>query len=598
MIVKLLNNIKYYDKTMKKLLLLGLTLGMLAPLNATPKSKPVELNVIHINDHHAHLEEENMTLTLAGKKVGVKIGGMPRVIQRIEDLRKENKNNLVLHAGDVFSGTLYYTLFKGKPDAELMNLTKYDAFTLGNHEFDDGNEVLKNFLDQLKVPVVSANVVPDKGSILEGKWTPYIIKKVAGEKIAIVGLDVVGKTVESSSPGKDIKFYDEVETAKKMVAELEAQGINKIIFLSHAGYEKNVEIAEKVSGIDMIVTGDSHYLLGEEFKEFGLKPVAEYPKKILSPKGEPVYVAEAYNYSYLVGQMKAKFDENGVITNLEATPSLIIGDNFFEVTNDKKEKKQLEGEERQAVIDFVNNHKNINFVKENEKASKILSTYKAEKNELGKKSIGMVKDVIPGGSENRIPNEKNPDGSVATTLVSESVLEKLKGMGKGEIDMVILNSGGVRITLNPGEFSYDNAYTLLPFTSNTIYVMKMTGAEIKQTLEDALNFVFTGGSTGAFPYGAGVRFEATKEGELGTRVKKVEVLVNNKWEEINLEKMYTVGTNSYIASGKDGYTTFGKVYNSRPGVNTFLGVETAFIEYLKARKELVRPESSNVKFVY
>lgn len=571
---------------------------MLAPLNAAPKSKPVELNVIHINDHHAHLEEENMTLTLAGKKVGVKIGGMPRVIQRIEDLRKQNKNNLVLHAGDVFSGTLYYTLFKGKPDAELMNLTGYDAFTLGNHEFDEGNEVLKNFLDQLKIITVSANVVPDKGSILEGKWYPFMIKEVEGERVAIVGLDVVGKTVESSSPGKDIKFYDEVETAKKMVNILERLGINKIILLSHAGYEKNVEIAEKVSGIDMIITGDSHYLLGEEFEEFGLKPVAEYPKKILSPKGEPVYVAEAWNYSYMVGQMKAKFDENGVITNLEATPSLIIGDNFFEVTNEKREKRQLEGEEKQAVIDFVNNHKNINFVKENEKASKILSTYKAEKNELGKKSIGMVKDVIPGGSENRVPNEKNPDGSVATTLVSESVLQMLKGMGKGNIDMVILNSGGVRITLNPGEFSYDNAYTLLPFTSNTIYVMKMTGAEIKQTLEDALNFVFTGGSTGAFPYGAGIRFEATKEGELGTRVKKVEVLVDNKWEEINLEKMYTVGTNSYIASGKDGYTTFGKVYTSRPGTNTFLGVETAFIEYLKAKKELVRPESSNVKFIY
>ena len=65
-----------------------------------------------------------------------------------------------------------------------------------------------------------------------------------------VGLDVVGKTIESSSPGKDIKFHDEVETAKKMVAELKVKGLNKIIFLSHAGYEKNLEIAEKVSGID------------------------------------------------------------------------------------------------------------------------------------------------------------------------------------------------------------------------------------------------------------------------------------------------------------------------------------------------------------
>ena len=137
-----------------------------------------------------------------------------------------------------------------------------------------------------------------KGSILEGKWVPYIIKKIGGQDVALVGLDVVGKTVRSSSPGPDIKFLDEVETAKKVVEELQAKGINKIIFISHAGYEKNLEIAEKVSGIDVIITGDTHYLLGESFKEYGLKPIAEYPKKIMSPAGEPVYVAEAWSYSY------------------------------------------------------------------------------------------------------------------------------------------------------------------------------------------------------------------------------------------------------------------------------------------------------------
>ena len=245
---------------MKKLILLGLAAAIsISAMGATRKktasksklsAKTLELNLIHINDHHSHLEEEKMDLVLNGKKVTVNVGGMPRMIQRIADLKKSSKNSLVLHAGDALSGTLYYTLFKGKADAALMNVGHFDLFALGNHEFDDGNTVLKNFLDELKIPVVSANVVPDKGSILEGKWTPYVIKKIDGQAVAIVGLDVVGKTIESSSPGKDIKFHDEVETAKKMVAELKAKGLNKIIFLSHAGYEKNLEIAEKVSGID------------------------------------------------------------------------------------------------------------------------------------------------------------------------------------------------------------------------------------------------------------------------------------------------------------------------------------------------------------
>ena len=597
---------------MKKLILLGLAAALsISAMGATKKKaapkkalspKTLELNVIHINDHHSHLEEEKMELVLNGKKVTVNVGGMPRMIQRISDLKKANKNNLVLHAGDALSGTLYYTLFKGKADAALMNVGHFDLFALGNHEFDDGNLVLKNFLDELKIPVVSANVVPDKGSILEGKWTPYMIKKIQGQDVAIVGLDVVGKTVESSSPGKDIKFHDEVETAKKMVEELKAKGINKIIFLSHAGYEKNLEIAEKVSGIDLIITGDTHYLLGEGFKDYGLKPVAEYPKKIMSPAGEPVYVAEAWCYSHMVGNMKVKFDDKGVITELKAEPTIVLGDNFFEVKNEKGEKSQLQGKEKEDIIKFINSRTDLKFVKEDPTAQKVLEGYKKEKNELGKKEIGNITEEIPGGSANRIPNEKNPEGSLATTLVSETVLHMLKNMGTGNVDMVIMNSGGTRISLVPGKISYDDAYTLLPFTSNTIYILKMNGAEIKQVIEDALNFALDGGSSGAFPYGAAVRFEATKAGTLGTRVKKVEVLdaKTNKWVPIEAGKTYTVGTNSYIAAGKDGYATFGKITSTpgREGVNTHLGVETSFINYVKEKKSVGRPESSNVKFKY
>ena len=592
---------------MKKLFVLGLVMALSITSMAKPakkasssKGKGLEINIIHVNDHHSHLEEEKMDLVLDGKKTTVHIGGFPRINQRIQELMKTGKNNLVLHAGDALSGTLYYTLFKGKADAALMNAGKFDLFTLGNHEFDDGNKVLKSFLDELKIPVVSANVVPDKGSILEGKWVPYIIKKIGGQDVALVGLDVVGKTVRSSSPGPDIKFLDEVETAKKVVEELQAKGINKIIFISHAGYEKNLEIAEKVSGIDVIITGDTHYLLGESFKEYGLKPIAEYPKKIMSPAGEPVYVAEAWSYSYLVGNLKAKFDDKGVITELIPNPTIIIGDDLFERKNQKGETYKLEGKEKQDVIKYVNSRKDIKFVKEEPNSKKVLERYKAEKNELGKKMIGKIKDEIPGGSANRIPNDKNPQGSIATRLVSETVLAKLKKMGTGQIDLVILNSGGIRMNLEPGDFSYDNAYTLLPFTSNTIYILKMSGAEIKQVIEDALDFALSGGSSGAFPYGAGVRFEATKAGKLGTRVKKIEVFdaKAKKWVPMDMKKMYEVGTNSYVAKGKDGYTTFGKVNSERPGVDTHLGVETAFIEYLKEKGEIAKPDSSNVIFKY
>ena len=249
----------------------------------------------------------------------------------------------------------------------------------------------------------------------------------------------------------------------------------------------------------------------------------------MSPAGEPVYVAEAWCYSHMVGNMKVKFNDKGVITELKAEPTIVIGDSSFEVKNDKGEKSELQGKEREDIIKYVNSRKDIKFVKEDPTAQKVLERYKKEKNELGKKETGNITQEIPGGSANRIPNDKNPEGSLATTLVSETVLHMLKNVGTGNIDMVIMNSGG-------------------------------------------------------------------------TRVKKVEVLdtKTNKWIPIDAGKTYTVGTNSYIAAGKDGYATFGKITSTpgREGVNTHLGVETAFINYVKEKKSVGRPESSNVKFKY
>ncbi len=595
---------------MKKLLLLGLVISLFSTVSLEAKTvkkgnegisaNMFELNVAHINDHHSHLEEEKMPLKLNGQTVTATIGGLPRVAQEIKDFRKNNKNTLILHAGDAVTGTLYYTLFEGKADAQLMNAINFDAFTLGNHEFDDGNKVLKSFLDALTIPIVSSNVVPDKGSILEGKWKPYLIKNVGGQKVGIIGIDVVKKTKESSSPGDDIKFTDEVETARKYAKELQDQGINKIILLSHAGYEKNVEIGEKVDGIDLIISGDTHYLLGKEFEQFGLVPEkADYPKKVNSPNGNPVYIAEAWNYSYLLGEMKAKFDKNGVIKELIPAPKVLIGDTF-EIKNFEGKAVQLGEKEKSTILNSIKNNKNIKVVKNDPVTQKLLDRYQKEKTELGKRSVGKITEEILGGSDNRVPGPHNKDGSFATTLVAESVLHKLRNMGTGNVDFVIGNAGNVRITLNPGNFTYDQAYSLLPFTSNTVFITDITGAEVKQVLEDAIDYVLNGGSTGAFPYGAGIRYEATKEGKLGTRVKKIEVFdfKANKWVPIDSKKSYMLAVNSYIAQGKDGYTTLGKITAQKRGTDTHLSDTKIFIDYLKEKKEVGKPKSTNVIFKY
>ena len=197
------------------------------------------------------------------------------------------------------------------------------------------------------------------------------------------------------------------------------------------------------------------------------------------------------------------------------------------------------------------------------------------------------------------PNTANPKGSVAARFVAETMLTQMRSFGKqSHIDMTIQNAGGVRSNIEPKNWTYNDAYKLLPF-SNTLYLLKMSGAEVKQVIEDALEFALCGGSTGAFPYSAGMRYEANQyKDKDGKRIIKMEVKneQTGEWEPINEEKMYTVGTNAYIAKGKDGYKTFGKIDKERGGEDTFLPDAESFIKFLQLNKSFKTYEDSNVIF--
>ena len=125
-----------------------------------------QLTILHINDHHSHLRADGrMSLNIGGNKTRVRSGGFPAIVSTFDKLSAGRNNVLKLHAGDAITGDLYYTLFKGEADAALMNEVCFDAFALGNHEFDDGDLGLVNFLNFLnegvcQTPILGANVVP------------------------------------------------------------------------------------------------------------------------------------------------------------------------------------------------------------------------------------------------------------------------------------------------------------------------------------------------------------------------------------------------------------------------------------------------------
>nr|MCS5560332.1 metallophosphoesterase [Marinobacter nauticus] len=230
------------------------------------------VNILHINDHHSHLEAGSQSLDIAGEETEFSAGGFPRVIAKINERTAELDNVLKLHAGDAMTGTLYFTSFEGEADAELMNQVCFDAFALGNHEFDRGDEGLVKFLDYLaagscNTAVLAANVKPAIGTPLapvaqDDYIQPYTIKNIDGQQVAIIGIDIATKTRNSSSPLASTEFLDETETAQAMIDELNDQGIDKIILLTHYQYANDLALAERLSGVDVIIGGDSHTLLG------------------------------------------------------------------------------------------------------------------------------------------------------------------------------------------------------------------------------------------------------------------------------------------------------------------------------------------------
>ena len=141
-----------------------------------------ELKIAHINDAHSHLKPDSrMSLKLAGESTRVKSGGMAAVVAKFKQLEAAGGNPLKLHAGDAVSGSLFFTLFKGEADAAFMNEVCFDAFALGNHEFNEGDTGLAKFLDFLKqgdcnTPVVAANIKPEIGvsALTPNSATDYI----------------------------------------------------------------------------------------------------------------------------------------------------------------------------------------------------------------------------------------------------------------------------------------------------------------------------------------------------------------------------------------------------------------------------------------
>ncbi|MEO1790313.1 MAG: metallophosphoesterase, partial [Pseudomonadota bacterium] len=194
-----------------------MTSAAVLAISAGAASAEYTLHVLHINDLHSRIEPINRfdsTCAAEDNEAGECFGGVARVATKINELRDAlaaaGENVIVLDAGDQFQGSMMYTTYKGAVEAEFMNVIGFDAMAVGNHEFDDGPEKLAEFVNAVEFPVISGNLDLSQSNLLNGLVDNHVVLEVGGEKIGIISA-LATDTVETSSPGPNVIFQDEIE---------------------------------------------------------------------------------------------------------------------------------------------------------------------------------------------------------------------------------------------------------------------------------------------------------------------------------------------------------------------------------------------------
>lgn len=477
------------------------------------------LSIMHVNDTHAKVEMA------------------PKRATAVKEVRAKNPAALLIDAGDVFTGTLYFNEYKGQADLEFMNLMKYDVMTFGNHEFDlgsspEGHQALKEFIQKSNFPFVSANVDFSQDTNLQGLFNVKvssdpkngqiysgIIKEVNGQKVGLFGL-TTAETSGLSSPGK-VTFSDYIKAAQTMVDEFEKQGVNKVVAVTHIGYDDNpavdndLTLAAAVNGIDVIVGGHSHTKLE--------KPVVVNKDKNGKEKDVTVIVQAETNSNFL-GTINVDFDKAGKVVGHNGE---LIG------LADKKEDPE---------------------------AAEILKKYKPAVDKIAAQEIGVV---APSELENPRTNGDDTKPSVRKNetvlgnIITDGMLAKAKKYND-KVIMALQNGGGIRSNIDAGPITVGEILTVLPY-NNTLATIEVTGAELKAAFE--ISFKSYPGENGGFLHVSGAKVEFDSSKPSGQRVVSIKYkAADGSYVDIKNDEKYVVATNAFTAKGGDSYDVFEKAY--------------------------------------
>lgn len=480
---------------MKRFLLSAAALSLTAGM----ASADYTLTILHTNDFHARFEPISKYDGPCGAEdntEGKCFGGTARLVSAIAEARGRINNAILVDGGDQFQGTLFYSYYKGKMAAEFMNKLGYDGMTVGNHEFDDGPEVLAGFMGAVDFPVLMSNADVSAEPLLSDKLAKSTVIERGGEKIGLIGL-TPQDTDELASPGDNVTFSDPVAAVQGEVDKLTAEGVNKIIVLSHSGFGVDQKVAAQTTGVDVIVGGHSNTLLSNTNE----RAAGAYPTMVGSTA-----IVQAYAYGKYLGELNVTFDDAGNITEAKGEPILIDA----AVTEDA------------ATVARI-------------------AELAAPLEEIRSKVVADTAEPI-GGDRAVCRAQECTMGN----LIADAMLARVADQG---ISVAIQNGGGIRASIDAGQVTMGDVLTVLPF-QNTLSTFQVTGAVLVEALENGVSQVEEG--AGRFPQVAGIRFAFDAGAPAGSRVS--DVMIGGM--AVELEKVYGVVSNNYVRNGGDGYAMF------------------------------------------
>jgi len=458
------------------LILLGVQAG--AWFAAAPIT---HIAVMHTNDLHGQL------LPRDG------IGGIAEIATIVRNARPD----LILDAGDFSTGTFLADEFSGAPTIQALNKIGYTAGSIGNHEFDYGQDALRLLVREAKFPILSANLQSPVSEIRR-----YAVVTARGIRFGLIGLTTEElKTKSHPNNVRGVTVFDIVKTLEQLLPEVRAKS-DFIIAMVHLSEAEEKRVASAFPEIRLIIGGHTHDVLGPIWLD----------KTLVAKTG-------------------------------------VSGRNVGRVDLDFENKKLTHMEARLIPVKGVSPHADV--VKALEPFNRKVKVKMAE-------VIGQAAEDI---------NYSKSLESPLADMVADSFREK------AGTQVAIHNSGGIRAKLTKGPITWGNAFEVLPF-QNTLITLKLTGAQLKATLERGL--VPTVGITAV----SGLRVTLDPSMSPGRQVVSAQLLDGTPLED---SKLYTVTTNDFVLAGGDGYAEFA---NGTDIVNNGILLRDVFVDYIKARRTI------------